>query len=442
MVLTGNSPQMNIASDVYINAGAIRAKIDGLTPSFGPNNILALRGGVLEADAGGSTHTFARDLGNTIVSGVGQVNWSNPIQLADRGGGGFSVVNGNLNVNIGNSQTLVWNGTTGGNQFFLRSGQPLRLGSFQSNGVVTLVNNLALDDGSGGLPPESREINVESLTGPIPLYTQRSRLTGVITGSSATSLLKVGPAILELTGDNAYAGGTIVGMGALVVNNTTGSATGTGRVVAHGMLMGNGVIAPASGNGVTFLQNPLAGFPTLALYRDQFGGTPGHLTIGSAGANNPVTFRPGAITVVQLNGTTFDPAGGATSYGRLTVRGTGTITLSDTPLTVGLNDGFVPSNTDVFGILDNQTGNAITGTFASGGVVNAVLLDGTVIGTFQISYAGDITGGGISITGGNDIVLHGFAPVPEPGAVLALCAGAVGIVGVARRVRRRHAGAA
>ena len=60
------------------------------------------------------------------------------------------------------------------------------------------------------------------------------------------------------------------------------------------------------------------------------------------------------------------------------------------------------------------------------------------MGTFQVSYTGDITGSGISISGGNDIVLYNFTPVPEPASVLAVCAAAAGLFGLARRARLRR----
>jgi fibronectin-binding autotransporter adhesin len=435
MVLTANTPQMNMGGDIFINQGALRARIDGANANLGGNNVLNLRGGVLEVDANGGTSTFSRSLGN----GLGQVNWifGTSTTRGDRGGGGFSVVNGNLNVNIGGAgATLLWNGTSGGNEFFIRSGQSLRLGSFQATGVTTLQNGLALDDGSANLPNDSREIITECLTfSPFPLYSQRARITGVISGSASTGLMKAGPGMLELTAANTYAGGTTVALGTLLVNNTTGSATGTGKVVVYDTLIGNGIIAPASGNGLTVMPSS-----RLFLYRDQFGVTPANLTVGSAGANNPVTLRAGASTLFQLNGTVFDPSGGPTSYGRLTVLGTGAIDVTGSTLNVGLNAGFTPSSSDLFGIIDNQTGNAITGTFASGATVNAVLIDNTLVGSFQVSYVGNISGSTITITGGNDVVLYNFQPVPEPASVLAVCAGAIGLFGAIRRRRSSVAG--
>jgi hypothetical protein len=167
---------------------------------------------------------------------------------------------------------------------------------------------------------------------------------------------------------------------------------------------------------------------------------PGNLKIGSPGMNNPVRLHSGATFVTLLNGASFDPNGGSSTYGRLTVRGTGIISVDFANLAVGVGDGFTLSSSDVFGIVDNQTPNAITGTFsgiANGGTVPANLADGTYLGTFQVTYFGDITGAGISISGGNDIVLYNFQPVPEPASVLAICAGVAGMIGVARRARRR-----
>ena len=117
----------------------------------------------------------------------------------------------------------------------------------------------------------------------------------MISGSASTGLIKAGVSILELTGANTYAGGTTVALGELLVNNTTGSATGTGRVVVYETLMGNGIIAPSAGNGVTTMPGSF-----LPLFRDQILVTPGNLTIGSAGVNNPVTLRPTTNTIAQL----------------------------------------------------------------------------------------------------------------------------------------------
>jgi fibronectin-binding autotransporter adhesin len=433
MVLTGNSTQMN-ALDIYINQGAIRARIDGANANFGTTNVLHLRGGVLEVDCNAGTSTFSRALGRNFD----QVNWNfgTSTTIDDRGSGGFAAVNGNLNVNIGGAaQTLVWNGTAGNNLFFVRSGQYLQFGSLQSTGIVTLQNNLALDDGSAGLPHDSRTIvaytQQQSLLGFFD-PNGRSVISGVVSGSAATSLMKSGPGTLELTAANTYAGGTAVELGALMVSNISGSATGTGNVVIRDTLLGNGTIAPSSGNGVTVM-------PSGIIYTMREFVTPGNPKIGADGVNNPVLFRANSNLFALLGGTTFDPNGGSSSYGRLSVRGTGSITVDGANLKVGLNAGFTPLASDVFGILDNQTSNPITGLFAGiaqNGTVNAINPDNSVAGTFQVSYDGDISGSSISIHGGNDIVLYNFTPVPEPLSVLAVGAAALGLFGSKRRAAR------
>jgi autotransporter-associated beta strand protein len=264
----------------------------------------------------------------------------------------------------------------------------------------------------------------------------RSRITGVISGSAATRLVKTGPANLELTAANTYAGGTAVDQGILTVNNTTGSGTGSGPViVSRGTLIGNGIIAPAAGNGVTVT----AVTPSTAgnLITDSQFGTPGNLTVGTAGVNNPVTLNPGAGFGSRIQGTTFDPAGGPTSYGRLTVRGTGAITLTNAALSLGFSSTFTPAAGDVFGILDNQTAAPIVGSFngiAQDGTVTVQRPDLTVAGTFRVSYSGNIAGSVVTSTGGNDLVLYSFTPVPEPTIVLA---GTVIVGWVGRRICRR-----
>jgi autotransporter-associated beta strand protein len=434
LVLTGTTDQVSIGNDVVINQGVIRGRIDGANLNFGSNNTLAFRGGLLEVDANAGTSNFTRSLGNA----AGQVNWTDASNIADRGSGGFSVVNGSLAVNVGGAaEQVVWNGQTGDSRFFVRSGSALRFGTTLATGVVTFSNPIALDDGSVG-PYETRQILVQAPSSQTSVrgIASRVRFAGAITGGPNSMLSISGGGAVELPGPNTYAGGTSVDNGVLLISNTIGSATGFGRVVINDTLRGTGIIAPADGNGVTAM-------PQSFIFLDNGNQTPGHLQIGTAGVNTPVTLRPGAGSIqpanliAYLNSPNFDPAGGPTSYSRLTVRGTGIITLNGAGLAIGLPVGYTPSATDRFVILDNQTGNAISGAFngiAQDGTAAAQFLNNATAGTFHVTYIGDVSG---NLTGGNDVVLYGFTPVPEPAVTLLVAAAGAGLVGAARRPRRR-----
>jgi hypothetical protein len=124
---------------------------------------------------------------------------------------------------------------------------------------------------------------------------------------------------------------------------------------------------------------------------------------------------------MELNGLTA-----GTEYDQLVVNGD----VDVTGATLSVSLGYVPSSTDQLFILVNGGANPITGEFAglpNGGHVT--------IGEYfaHISYFGDSVN--LTTTGGNDIVLHNFHPVPEPEAILALA----GLVLAAAGVRRRRA---
>jgi hypothetical protein len=124
---------------------------------------------------------------------------------------------------------------------------------------------------------------------------------------------------------------------------------------------------------------------------------------------------------MELNGLTA-----GTEYDQLVVNGD----VDVTGATLSVSLGYVPSSTDQLFIIVNEGANPIAGEFAglpNGGHVT--------IGEYfaHISYFGDSVN--LTTTGGNDIVLHNFHPVPEPGALLVLsCLG----LAAARVWRRWH----
>jgi len=109
------------------------------------------------------------------------------------------------------------------------------------------------------------------------------------------------------------------------------------------------------------------------------GTSPGILTCSNLLLYGPVTFS------AELNGTTA-----GTGYDQLKVRGT--VALANPALQV--TPGFMPTQGNRFVILNNETANPVTGSFA--GLPEGALVSSGPL-QFRISYVGG--------TGGNDVVL-------------------------------------
>ena len=210
-------------------------------------------------------------------------------------------------------------------------------------------------------------------------------------------LTKTGAGLLVLTRGNSYVGGTVVDEGTLRLENDNGSATGTGAVTVAdgGTLAGFG-----SAQGVVTVQ----GGGRIAPGRDGSDA----LTIGG------LLGSAGGVLDLELDG----PAPGP-GYDQLAVDGT--VDLGGMTLAASLT--YDPASGDVLVILDNDGTDPVIGTFAG-------LAGGStfVVGGYQatISYFGGT---------GNDVVLSGFTPIPEPPAVagLLLVAAAATVI----RLRRR-----
>jgi autotransporter-associated beta strand protein len=234
-------------------------------------------------------------------------------------------------------------------------------------------------------------------------------LSGVVSGTGAT-LTKAGAGNLTLSAANTYTGNTVVnGTGNLMVTNTTGSGTGYGSVTvnAGAGLGGTGTVGgPVTITGGRLIVGPVGGPGTLTL-------------LGATTLNSASTFH------AALTGTT--PGSG---HSQLVVMPGGSIDLGLATLTATLS--YVPTGADRLFLIDNRNPTSgLAGTFA--GLPSGATLtfpDGT---TARISYFGDF--GTSAITGGNDVVLYSFVPVPEPGSVLGLAALALG--GLGWRFRRR-----
>ncbi len=239
MVLTGEFDQVampSAAAPITLSGGVLQARIataDGAPPiNLGTQNLVQLRGGVLEVDSSflfEDPSIFQRNLGN----GQGQVNWDRGDGSA-AGSGGFSAIGGTLVVRISDpaqpSAPLVWNSTPG----FVRDGHALVFGSARASAdvipetgradaaaPVIWEKNIQLDSLVGGLPYAAREIEVVGIRrffgdGGTSRWASRAVIAAPITGSASTDLVKTGLGQLELKANNTFTGATLIQDGALI----------------------------------------------------------------------------------------------------------------------------------------------------------------------------------------------------------------------------------
>jgi len=344
-----------------INDGALRVNGTSLTSVQGVEFVgSGSTAPVLETNG-----TFSRTLGNA----VNLVRWR-----AATSNGGFAANGGVLNVQLnGGTGSLTWASTTS----FVGNGGTLVLNSTTANNRVDFQNGLNLN-------LATRTINVLDN---VNSTADVARISGLISGTGASILNKTGAGVLELTGNNTYAGGTTINAGTLLVNNIAGSGAGSGTVtIANTAILG--------GNGT------ISGAVTI-----QSGGT---LSAGnSAGilSTGALTLDGSSISLFEINGLTrgtqFDAINvtGALAYGG----------------TLRIDFGFTPLLANTFNLFDFTSQS---GTFSA-----IQFLNPGYGGTFDHST------GVLLVTS-----------IPEPSSVWLVLAAVVG--GVAfRRFRMRSAAA-
>lgn len=194
-----------------VNNGALR--VLNTTALSGASNI-RLNGGVLELGASNLTANLG--------TGAGQVQFL--------GSGGFSAYGGDRIVNLGgNRATLTW-----GSNSFVPLGSNLILSSTNSNALVELQNGI-------DLAGATRTISVVNGSAIVD-----ARITGALANGG---LIKAGTGILELSGNNTYAGTTSILGGSLLVSSAGALGSGNVNLNAGILVLGAGDFARSLGTG-------------------------------------------------------------------------------------------------------------------------------------------------------------------------------------------------
>lgn len=240
-----------------------------------------------------------------------------------------------------------------------------------------------------GLAAGNRTFNV---VGAGDVLTVSARLTDEV-GAPGGALVKTGAGALVLAGVNTHTGGTQVQAGTLRVD---GSILGPVTVAAGATLGGSGTFA-----GPLTLQSGGRLAP---------GNSPGVLTVGG------LVGTVGSVFEAELNGPTP-----GTGYDQLVVNGI--VNLGGMTLLADL--GFAATPVDALVLIANDGSDAVIGTFDA-------LPEGALVDLGSQSALITYVGGD-----GNDVVLFGFTPIPEPTAALLLGPAALAALAALGLRRRR-----
>ena len=330
--------------------------------------------------------------GNTITTSGGGT-----VELAG------STANTSFTLNVGASGDLVelnkTNAVAVNTISGIASGATVKLmgsGGNQISGAVTVSG------GTFDLNDKNETISSLSGSGTVMLGGGGEKLT--VNGSATTEFSgsmsesggfeKAGAGTLTLSGASSYTGATTVSNGTLLVTGSLDSNVS----VSAGVFGGGGVVGDLTLSGGTHAPGQSPGID----YVDDY------------------DLQSGATLEIEIDGTTV-----GTQYDRVDV--SGTVDLAGT-LDVVL--GYAPEVGDAFMIIDNDAGEAVSGSFA--GLAEGDTFSETYDSTdyeFKVYYAANNVGG---LGDGNDVVLE---VIPEPSILVVIGAGALTLL--ARRRRRR-----
>ncbi len=294
---SGNTTIGDGALRISGNASALTGGFD--TNDTGSNfGTLTFAGGVLDIAVG-------TDFTRSVGAGEEQVRWT--------GDGGFSASGGNRTVSLSGGN-VTWNSGS-----FVPTGNALVLGHGASTHTLDFQNGINL----GAAQREIRVVDgASNTTGAVD-----GRLSGVLSGTGG-GINKTGSGTLELTADNTYTGETRISGGALRVSQSN-RINGSDLVLNGGVLeiagdldtsntgdftrsvgtsggddvrwTADGGFAAVGGARTVRLNNG-TGNVTWGVTSD-FVAADSRLLLGSASANNTVTFANGLVLGASGNRT-------------------------------------------------------------------------------------------------------------------------------------------
>jgi autotransporter-associated beta strand protein len=312
------------------------------------------------------THWVGLNVG-TVITDADPVNSGN--QTASIGTNAFATVGAAINAAPVGGLIIIngANGTSGSGVFTESVNVGKQVTIWLQQGAVAF-NSL------GGSVASANIILNDPLT--VGADNTTTEYDGALIGPSGFT--KTGSGTLTLTANESYTGATSVSGGDLLVSGSISSAS-TVTVAAGATLSGPGTIG-----GTTVVNGTLAP-----------GNVVGDLTTGT------LNFASTGTLAINVMGPTA-----GTNYSQ--VVSDGPVNLNSATLSLNIASGFTPAVNTPIDILVNDSGAAISGTFAN-------LAEGATFSSngeyFTISYLGG--------TSGHDIVLTATAP-PVPPTVLSV----------------------
>lgn len=407
---TGNS--------TWTNSGNLSIGYSGTgTLSVTGGGSVSSKVGVL-AESPGSTGNV------TVGGGTGNSSWTNTNGLTVgaygagtlnvTGGGSVSSVTGFLGFLSAASGNVTVGGGTGNSTWTNTSSLTVGLNGTGTLNINTggLVSALALDGGNAtssvkinggtlritGTDTASDTINLLSAGGTIEISSNATNFTVTSSISGVGGLTKTGIGTLTLSGNNSYAGPTIINVGTIKLGTLNAIPDGSAVILANAVNDpdGAGPIAPAGAN--LDLNNQSETIASLA------GG-------GAAGGN--VQLGSGTLTVGDTTSTIY--GGRLSGTGRVIKNGFGVLTLTGTNNysgsttvsagTLKITDGGTVSNS--IGYIGFDSGNNGTVTVGGGSGNSTWTNSGILIvgnsgtGILSVTGGGSVSNTGVAYIGGN-----------------------------------------